>query len=46
MVALLPEDLTWRHDRGAVDVFGVQEMLHCTTVTHESLERRGGSGHD
>ena len=25
MVALFPEDLTWRHYRGAVDVFGVQE---------------------
>ena len=24
MVALFPEDLTWRHYRGAVDVFGVQ----------------------
>ena len=25
VVALFPEDLTWRHYRGAVDVFGVQE---------------------
>ena len=25
MVALFPEDLTWRHYHGAVDVFGVQE---------------------
>ena len=28
MVALFPEDLTWRHYRGAVDVFGVQEAFH------------------
>ena len=27
MVALFPEDLTWRHCRGAVDVFGVQEAF-------------------
>jgi hypothetical protein len=27
MVALFPEDLTWRHYRGAVDVFGVQEAF-------------------
>ena len=27
MVALFPEDLTWRHYRGAVDVAGVQEAF-------------------
>jgi hypothetical protein len=27
MVALFPEDLTWRHFRGALDVFGVQEAF-------------------
>jgi hypothetical protein len=27
MVALFPEGLTWRHYRGAVDVFGVQEAF-------------------
>jgi hypothetical protein len=27
MVALFPEDLTWRHYRGAVDVSGVQEAF-------------------
>ena len=27
MVALFPADLTWRHYRGAVDVFGVQEAF-------------------
>ena len=27
VVALFPEDLTWRHYRGAVDVFGVQEAF-------------------
>jgi hypothetical protein len=27
MVALFPEDLTWRHYRGAVDVCGVQEAF-------------------
>jgi hypothetical protein len=27
MVALFPEDLAWRHYRGAVDVFGVQEAF-------------------
>lgn len=27
MVALFPEDLTWRHYRGAVDVVGVQEAF-------------------
>ena len=27
MVALFPEDLTWRHYRGAVDVGGVQEAF-------------------
>ena len=27
MVALFPEDLTWRHHRGSVDVSGVQEAF-------------------
>ena len=27
MVALFPEDLTWRHYRGAVDFSGVQEAF-------------------
>jgi hypothetical protein len=27
MVALFPEDLTWRHYRGAVDVFGAREAF-------------------
>ena len=27
MVALFPDDLTWRHYRGAVDVSGVQEVF-------------------
>jgi hypothetical protein len=27
MVALFPEDLTWRHYRGAVDVCGAQEAF-------------------
>jgi len=27
MVALFPEDLSWRHYRGAVNVFGVQEAF-------------------
>jgi hypothetical protein len=27
VVALFPEDLTWRHYRGAADVFGVQEAF-------------------
>jgi hypothetical protein len=27
MVALFPEDLTWRHYRGAIDAFGVQERF-------------------
>ena len=27
LVALFPEDLTWRHYRGAVDVLGVQEAF-------------------
>src|SRR3984957_15694924 len=27
VVALFPEDLTWRHYRGALDVFGVQEAF-------------------
>ena len=27
MVALFPEDLTWRHYRGAVDVAGVQQAF-------------------
>ena len=27
MVALFPENLTWRHYRGAVDAFGVQEAF-------------------
>jgi hypothetical protein len=27
MVALFPEDLTWRHYRGAADVFGVREAF-------------------
>jgi hypothetical protein len=27
MVALFPEDLTWRHYRGAADVLGVQEAF-------------------
>ena len=27
MVALFPEDLAWRHYRGALDVFGVQEAF-------------------
>jgi hypothetical protein len=27
LVALFPEDLTWRHYRGAMDAFGVQERL-------------------
>ena len=27
VVALFPEDLTWRHYRGAVDVLGVQEAF-------------------
>ena len=27
MVALFPDDLTWRHYRGAIDAFGVQERF-------------------
>ena len=27
LVALFPEDLTWRHYRGAIDVVGVQEAF-------------------
>jgi len=27
MVALFPEDLTWRHYRGSLDVFGVREAF-------------------
>ena len=27
LVALFPEDLTWRHYRGAIDAFGVQERF-------------------
>jgi hypothetical protein len=27
LVALFPEDLTWRHYRGAIDAFGVQEKF-------------------